>query len=94
MNLPPLPILPALPKLPTLAAQAPLPFEPDYSPWFPMSRQPWESGYYQIKTINRGVEVTLEERMLYEVGSGWHITDTGSIEAAPLAWRGLAHPAS
>lgn len=96
MQLPLLPPLPVVPKLPAL----PLPFEPEYSPWFPMSKNPWQHGDYEIKvedrTIVPGVNrfgVALSERIerkryLWD-GLEW----ADKLPAGAIAWRGLAKPA-
>lgn len=40
----PLPVL-ALPMLP------PLPVFPEFSPWFPIDRAPWEGGFYEVRDV-------------------------------------------
>lgn len=97
MNLPPLPILPPLPVLPKLAAQAPLPFEPIYSPWFPLARDPWEAGHYQIKlddgTIMHGGLFMREPDETKPALYLWDgLTWADRLPLNAVAWRGLAHP--
>ena len=94
MNLPPLPPLPKLPPLPPLPVlQLPFPFEPEYSPWFPMSRFPWEPGEYQLKALVDGVEQVLSGKYLFTSGRVWNL---GPYDPAVvfLGWRGLARPSA
>lgn len=87
VNLPPLPILPPLPAMPKLpAVQSPLPFEPEYSPWFPISKQPWEPGWYDIKAEGIDAVCVFDRRYLFD-GSKWEFLPIDGV-----AWRGLARP--
>lgn len=93
MQLPLLPPLPSLPALPKLA----LPFEPEYSPWFPMAKNPWQHGDYEIKigtwALNAhgavvSADVVDRKRYLWD-GLEW----ADKLPAGAIAWRGLAKPA-
>lgn len=109
--LPALPPLPPLPVLAVRAAKVlpdgeivpaavglvPLPFEPVHSPWFPMSRNPWQHGYYEIKTLLSVVDAVTGEigehilpyRVMWD-GREWAFA--ANFRRKPIAWRGLARP--
>lgn len=87
MQLPLLPVLPALPPLPPLPV-----VEPYYSPWFPMSRNPWAWGYYEIKCATPGgTEMVVPDLVLWDrLEWAWPV----HLRRQPIAWRGLARPAA
>lgn len=68
--------------LPTLT---PLPLPAIFSPWFPMDRNPWEDGYYEIKDPDG---ITWAERFHYSALTGW----SEALPATAVAWRGRAAP--
>lgn len=78
-TLPPLPLaLPALPALPTLAP-APL-----YSIWYPMSRAPWQPGWYELQEDGGAINA---DRAHWN-GIEWDAMP--DLLRVACAWRGLA----
>lgn len=79
MQLPLLP-LPLLQPLPLPAIPT-----PEYSPWYPLTREPWEAGFYEVKDADG---VAWAERFFWTPSSGWG----DELPGAVIAWRGKAAP--
>lgn len=91
-----------LPMLP------PLPVFPEFSPWFPIDRAPWEGGFYEVRDIEgviysdrpRWMPPREVQREIVFKGESTPMASTWKpgywlhMPANAVAWRGLARPAA